>query len=281
MRIAVCFSSLIRTGCSAAPNILRMLGNDLNVDFFIHTWDHENQAVPFLESVLRDSPMWENIKNYRPHPLQKSKLKKFLEIYNPKSYQVDDIDKFYSHYKQYPERHIDAFPLWTTFYESVKLKQEYEVENGFKYDYVVKIRPDVVFEEDSADGLKKTIEMLEETKDKRIAICNLDPNWTVDYEYSDDVFFVGDNESMDIAGEFGHYGSGNHLYFLKYLVEHGITPVRPTFNQYTILRTYTQHLDPLTDWQEIALNDGLMYILPESFPGIFIYNPNTYAKDSF
>jgi hypothetical protein len=86
---------------------------------------------------------------------------------------------------------------------------------------------------------------------------------------------------MNIAGEFGHYGSRNHLYFLKYLVEHNITPVKTTFNRYTILRNYTLHLDPLTQWEEIALNDGLMYILPESFPNIFIYDPYIYAKESF
>jgi hypothetical protein len=191
------------------------------------------------------------------------------------------MDKFYSHYRQYPERHIDTSPLWASFYESIKLKQKYEKENGFKYDYVVKIRPDVVFEKSSANGLKETIEMLEETKDKRIAICNLDHSWTVDRENSDDVLFIGDSESMDIAGEFGHYGSENHLHFLRYLVERGITPVRPTFNQYTILRSYALHLDPLTEWQEIAINDGLVYILPESFSGIFIYNPYIYAKESF
>ena len=86
---------------------------------------------------------------------------------------------------------------------------------------------------------------------------------------------------MNIAGEFGHYGPGNHLYFLKYLAEHNIDLIKPSFNQYTILRSYTLHLDPLTEWQEIALNDGLMYILPEVFPNIFIHDPYKYAKDSF
>ena len=71
MRIAIYFSNLTRTGCLAASNMLKMIGNNFNVDYFIHTWDYENQAAPFLESVLNDNPIWSNIKNYHPHPLIK------------------------------------------------------------------------------------------------------------------------------------------------------------------------------------------------------------------
>ena len=36
-------------------------------------------------------------------------------------------------------------PLWYSFYKSIELKKKYELKNGFKYDYVLKLRPDIKY----------------------------------------------------------------------------------------------------------------------------------------
>jgi hypothetical protein len=90
MKIAVCFSGLIRTGINCYVNITRYLGDMLpDCDFFLHTWDYETNK-PFARTH------WNNIRFIqRPdEALSQEKLQKFIELYNPIRYKVDSYSEF-------------------------------------------------------------------------------------------------------------------------------------------------------------------------------------------
>jgi hypothetical protein len=70
--------------------------------------------------------------------------------YNPKKIIVDDYQIAYKELIKYEPllyTNVNIFdivqPLWYSFHKSIQLKNEYETDNGFKYDYVIKLRPDI------------------------------------------------------------------------------------------------------------------------------------------
>lgn len=132
MRIAWCFSGQIRTGIKCSKNILKFIDN-YEVDFFIHTWDVET-----------------NIANSSKIYIKKKKIDSFINIYYPKKYKISNYDEYQNTINEsninsgniYP---LFIFPMFQSIYESNELKKQFELENNFKYDYVIRARPDVVY----------------------------------------------------------------------------------------------------------------------------------------
>lgn len=184
MRIAICFSGMVRTGPLAVPNILRFIDTLLpNVDFFMHTWDiSQDKSWNLYSQAMYDKQLLS-----RPIPPIKS------------SYTL--IDSMISNYgKEFKKIKIDHFsetsifgktpiPLWYSWRESIKLKQQYEQENNFVYDIVVKLRPDIIFDQHRLQD----------------AIDNFDKDYFMCYngstEVLNDVYFVSSSPVMDIASE--------------------------------------------------------------------------------
>lgn len=184
MRIAICFSGMIRTGPLAAPNILRFIDTLLpNVDFFLHTWDISQDKSWNLYSQAMHDKQLQN----RPVPPIKSSyplLASMVHNYG-KEFKKIKID----HYNDTSIFSKSPIPLWYSWHESIKLKQQYEQENNFTYDVVVKLRPDIIFDEhkltDAIDNF-----------DKDYFMC-INGNTTV----LNDVYFIANSSTMDIASE--------------------------------------------------------------------------------
>lgn len=130
MRIAVCISGQLRNWSMgyhnqkwfwSAPNI-----PNCEVDYFAHTWtyswDREGVSLP-----------------YKKRDVSKEEFDEFLKAFDIKKSILDDKPQEYF----YGNDHWSG--LFYSFSQSLRLKQEYELENNFKYDVVVKTRPDVVF----------------------------------------------------------------------------------------------------------------------------------------
>ena len=184
MRIAICFSGMIRTGPQAAPNILRFIDTLLpNVDFFLHTWDISQDKIWNLHSQAMHDKQLQN----RPVPPIKSSyplLASMVHNYG-KEFKKIKID----HYHDTSIFSKSPIPLWYSWHESIKLKQQYEQENNFTYDVVVKLRPDIIFDDHK---LKDAIDNF----DKDYFMC-INGNTTV----LNDVYFVANSSIMDIASE--------------------------------------------------------------------------------
>jgi len=148
MRIAVCFSGQIRTGIECAPNILRYIGDLLpNCDFFVHTWDVETVS----QNTNRNSAIAPNV----PFPVDPRVFAVFHTIYQPITMTVDRYHSRATEDRMGGAR-IDPVTgrklvAWLeSIYEVNLMKKQYEQKNNFTYDYVIRIRPDIIFCEDKS-----------------------------------------------------------------------------------------------------------------------------------
>jgi len=143
IKIAVCLSGQIRTWEFCKENIQNFLKNsgEYQIDFFIHTWDKNNYG----ELVISDK------KQQRAELLYKNdkEFKNFIDYYNPKLFKIEDSEKFKNKlFKKWKDKNyepINTMFLMYSFYKSIILKKLWERKNGFKYDYVIKLRPDIHF----------------------------------------------------------------------------------------------------------------------------------------
>jgi hypothetical protein len=140
MRIALCLSGqarFVEQGYREViyPYILR----NNNIDIFIHTWEvPESQiGVPFLAGGV----------HFVGEPVSVGLINKTLDLYNPQKYKVEPQLLFPIF--PWDERHMpgfysqNAYSMFYSIYQSNKLKIEYEIENNFKYDWVIRSRFDV------------------------------------------------------------------------------------------------------------------------------------------
>lgn len=252
MRIAVCFSGIIRTGVHCVENIRRYIA-DLwpRCDFFIHTWDYET-VKPYARSSWNDVPFVPR----QSKILDLDKLEQFLNAYTPKSWKMDIYHQFI---KEYPKTHGNV--VWHTMSRCFELKKKYEAENNFTYDAVIKIRPDVIFPPNR--NLAYELDNI-----------NLSDRAVYSDVYSlsrlDDVFWILNSEVADRMINLPYYfekyenkdiiHSHNQI-VLSYLQNQEIAnlPTSEIWPQYTIYRPEAYMLDPMTDFKHCFNVDRIHY----------------------
>jgi hypothetical protein len=276
MRIAICFSGLIRTGCNAYPNLLKYFGDYYdNIDVFIHTWDYEYTKPPTNFSFGMGDDLSENLLKTIPHKIIESKLKKFEQIWKPIMMKVDsyeicnEYDKKMIAQSGYNSTHGNAYPhqLKLSLYECNKLKSDYEILHNFKYDYVVRIRPDMVIK--PIWTLQEEIKLLSKLNNQFL-VCNLG-DWKSNYDTMiNDVLYIATSEIMDTIAEYGNPNST--IFFTEslvtYLINNGISPYKSLIDGYAILRNYSTHLNPIDDYNQILIDETKYYGSPEFYKSI-------------
>jgi len=146
-KVAVCLSGHLRTFEKTFKSLRDNLINPLNCDVFIHTWETLGS-----ENSKGGSDQSSSITT------TKSKLSLINEVYSPKKINIERFDKDYfinlGNKIIVPEKerifvvgHLGYhFAMFYSILKSNDLKSEYEIENNFKYDYVIRIRPDIFLE---------------------------------------------------------------------------------------------------------------------------------------
>ena len=142
MKIALCLSGQPR----GIPNSLHFALNSLIIpsnitDIFIHTWYDENLANRPFDSAQPNKN--NTLGCWKPHT-----DKILIETFKPKGFLADSPKRFseYSHLKNLESANQCA--LASGFYSSYisnKLKCDYEKENNFVYDVVIKTRIDILY----------------------------------------------------------------------------------------------------------------------------------------
>jgi len=139
MKIALCLSGQARflETCfyeSMKPNII----DDLNPDVFIHTWDTSDMIGQHFTNG-NEFPMGDKI--------SPDLMEIMIDIYQPKKYIIEPQKYFESNkWNNRLMPSIKSDHLYSMFYsikESNKLKKQYEHENNFTYDWVIRIRFDM------------------------------------------------------------------------------------------------------------------------------------------
>jgi hypothetical protein len=196
MKIAICISGQIRTGITCAPNILRYIGDLLpNCDFFIHTWDIESQSNYNNNSHI--------IPVQTPYKLKDKKIfSDFYACYNPISMTVEPYflskpkgDKWAS-FRINPKTGRNGFAMFDSIYEANQLKKYHEDLHNFKYTYVVRTRPDLIFRADKS--LREDINLIEH--DRMFITANHLGMW--DDRHLEDIFWIGNSYVIDQLCDF-------------------------------------------------------------------------------
>lgn len=188
MKIAVLFGGQLRTGVETSKSVFNFLGEYLPYcDFFVHTWDITSYKKNDYYGSHRETFDWETIK------LKKEYLDEFLNIYKPLKFELTPFLKFR---KEIEDTDDYLMPPWAySFWKSNELKKEYEIENNFKYDYVIKLRGDLIFWSDFS--LKPIFEYISNKKFEKLPMYHLE-----------DMLYLSSSEGIDIMSSIGHPTNG-------------------------------------------------------------------------
>ncbi len=180
MRIAVCFSGMVRTSNYVTPNLLKYFGDLLpSIDFFMHTWDvtQPKQYMPGAIALLSN--------DYKQCTIESSYSVVCNMTNDYKNFKKIKVESFLEQCKIYR-----YFPLWYSWAKSITLKEEYENEYNFIYDVVLKMRPDMIFPEGST--LQKEIDNFLNNPEL-FYVMGGDDTWL------NDVYFLSSSTNMNIA----------------------------------------------------------------------------------
>lgn len=151
MKIALCLSGHIR---NLEENYLSLKNNLLNfydVDVFIHTWDTYGWRVDGIDITTQE----DGFKGFDYYSGNINQIK-INEILKPKKMVIDNYKDFESIFveksKSYTnlrcpdkDRPSNMASMWYKIMKCNELKKHYEEENNFKYDIVIRTRPDLVY----------------------------------------------------------------------------------------------------------------------------------------
>lgn len=158
MKIAICFNGQIRDGVDCSKNILEYIG-DLkeNCDFFVHTWD--------IDTVSHNIGLPSERQPFTQYPVSQSTIHDFREVYNPKRIVIEEfnntqIQNIQGGLRFNKQLNKNVVAMFESGYYVNSFKQDYERDNDFKYDYVVRMRPDLIFS--SSKSLKDDLSQVDE-----------------------------------------------------------------------------------------------------------------------
>jgi hypothetical protein len=135
MRAAVLLAGHLRTHEKLYDHFHTHVMGPLQPDLFIHTWST-------LDST---TPTW-----WRPDPPSEMNMdcNKLQAMYNPQMLEIEDPKDFYKPlYNRVNERSTLGYEfvvsMWYSWWRAMGLCRQYENENGFRYDLVLRTRGDL------------------------------------------------------------------------------------------------------------------------------------------
>ena len=190
MKVALCFSGGIRNLKDNYESIKRCLIEPLNADVFIHGWYFKPDELENTHKIYRKEETSESKVQMLLRP-KKSKL----EVYDSKKeaemklkFKIDEIKEKYKENEYLSQLFPNTVGMFWSIYQSNELKKSYEREKNFKYDIVIRCRPDfeyyTVLTKDILNLVKKDT-----------ILMPLD-NYAF-FTKKCDKFAIGDSESMD------------------------------------------------------------------------------------
>ena len=205
MKLALLIYGHMRTYKKCYENLKKNLLNLYDIDVFIHTWD-------VIEAATRS---WHN-RHMEKLPLTEELFEEIKNIYNPISIETGTQEKIYNDVTLPGSALSYAGHKYMMISQNnvTEQKIKYEKENNFKYDAVIKIRPDI--------RLLKPLQF-ELPDDKTVLIAgnivgqvSNDPNkisQNVDKYRACDIINIATSENMN------KLCCGLHNSFEKYFVE--------------------------------------------------------------
>jgi hypothetical protein len=259
MKIAICLSGQFRTGEYALPSLLNFF-KEYDCDYFCHSWQDNNMRLATPDRFRKHI---DTVDNEFTKEYIESTLQRFLK---PKKIVIEE------------KSHKDAPYVgpWSQLFYSLMiancLKKEYEVENNFRYDLVIKTRYDFVYPPDSTFH---PISYQHEHLTDYLEIFNNGLN-RMNMEYSklnaSDTFFYGSSNAMDIICDIYRYlryrnsdvsiydfdSPGPGCLISEFAVRHNIR-ITPVALAEVIYRYAGIGLDVIKDYSTLRTLHGEMY----------------------
>lgn len=133
-RIAVCFSGQPRTWRKCVESWKDNLFGHLEMDVFCHAWDFNTQ--PNCVSVGL---------NTTDRIVEEGEIDELFSILKPKKSMVESRKEFVPFTKTQPVLVPSFLSQYYGIMQASRLKKQYEIENDFQYDIVIKMRYDAYF----------------------------------------------------------------------------------------------------------------------------------------
>lgn len=197
LKIAVYINGQWRGSSFKCSEFLKPYFEQFDVDYYIHTCDYYFGKNIKLDFSKNESPL------------------EFYEIHDV-YHSDEDIELIKNTYKNVVYFHIDdkkkneeitnLKPNLSSFYNIYggykcnQYRKIYENLNGFRYDCIIKLRPDIIFKKNTEDVLKKWVELVSKNPNTFLSehsLPNLE-NIESDKEYPIDIFQIGKNFFDDL-----------------------------------------------------------------------------------
>jgi hypothetical protein len=155
MKIAVCISGQPRGLPISINECLEKLIKPLNADVFIHSWySKECDNKPFSSTQPHQH---NNVGRWIP---ETDKI--IIEQINPKKYKFEHPREFseFNHLTSIPQAiQTQMASLFYGINQANELKKQYEIENNFIYDIVIRTRLDLLYKNSLTIDLLKQLEI--------------------------------------------------------------------------------------------------------------------------
>jgi len=145
MKIALCLSGQSRNWQPTFNSIYNNIIRKYNCDVFIHTWNYNTRHVPH-----------EYDKSYTIFDEYLKLDYDFLYQYNPKKTQLEFPNyDYFRKLSTVDTRFYNTIMMWYSINKCNLLRKEYEFENEFKYDCIIRCRTDLFIHHFEINELKK------------------------------------------------------------------------------------------------------------------------------
>lgn len=145
MNVAVVLTGHLRCYRQVYPNFKKHIVDRYNPDIFIETWDDEAYWDPHSTTgIVKNAPKVnfdEVVDMYKPVVLRYDDYTKHEDLFQERAKQFDN---FY----HVPKNQIS---MWFKFGRGVLLLEDFMFKTGKTYDLVIRMRPDLVFNESLPD----------------------------------------------------------------------------------------------------------------------------------
>jgi hypothetical protein len=253
MKIAICLSGQPRTIEYSTPNILQYFSSsDYEFDFFCHSWDYNTYKRKNINSKFGDPPVyWDS-----SVMVDVGQLNEQILLYKPKKFLIEGAEIFKG----------IRFP-WDSLTYSMMIanhfKKQYEIENNFRYDFVVRSRFDLIFN----PIFKFTVPVQAHRNNHLDIFCTNEAR--MNFEYSrmnvSDEFFYGSSTAMDILTDLYRRLMHKNSYTkeddwdwigpgasMSDYAEDNNLRLRPFFIQASVFRPEVTNLSPLLEYDQIS-----------------------------
>ena len=216
MKIAVYIVGQWRGTSYDCSKYLKELFEDYDTDYYIHTWESFNGKtitndtgtdIMDYGSYTHTAEEIEKIRNSYPHVVS-------MKIGSTKQMnEMRDLDS-----------RLSSFPQFYCAYEANKYRRVYENMNGFRYDVIVKIRPDIIFGPENIRIFRKNMEYV---KNNRLAVYSfystqgiMKPDWNPVWDYYTISSSFGMDSMMEWVNDVVNNDGAHKVFFSNYIIKH-------------------------------------------------------------